>query len=109
MNKLNPTVVIIIGSLPIAYCWLEFFYRINLYFEYGSQPFLNHVGDGYFKEMYFVATISLIIFAIGLKLVPSRKIINYSAIASVLIYILSLYYINVKDILVNYSEFVQNL
>ena len=109
MRTFQLNVEILIGLLLLIYCWLELFYRVFLYFHYGAQPFLNHVEDDYFGNMYFIATVSTTCFIVSYSIRREDKFVCRVAYSLAVIYILSLYLINKVDVLVSYSEFARNL
>ena len=114
MEKLKAYILLVIGLLPTAVCWSELLYRLRLYKECGSQPFLNHVADGYFGIMYIAASIASAILILGVILSIRSKsiprIILYSLAAVLaLSFIVVLFFMNQQAILVTYSEFLNNM
>ena len=114
MKLMMSDALLVAGLVPATFCWMEFAYRLSLYRRYGSQPFLNHVADGYFEVMYSVAGVAIILFVIGMLLAVRRKLavraIVYSFAAVLCVcFAAALCFIHQRDILVTYGEFVKNL
>ena len=114
MNRVKPYLLLAAGLAPMAFCWMEFAHRIRLYHSYGCKPFLNHVADGYFGIMQTLAASALALFAIGLFMAVRQKntprVSLYScAIVLAVGYLVALWYVHQSDVLVTYTEFVENL
>jgi hypothetical protein len=114
MKRITTHLLLVAGLVPTALCWMELLCRIGLYKRYGSEPFLNHVADGYFGMMYSAAAgaaAALILglaFSIRAKSIP--RITAYSVAAVIpLAHMAVLFFMNQQDMLVTYSEFAKNM
>ena len=107
-------ILLLPGLFLSGCCWLEVVHRISLYDEYGRQPFVNHVSDGYFGVMYFVGMATLAVLVTGLfgALRGGNRItvVSYTVAAILPVsFMASLFFMNQTDMLVTYSEFIQNM
>ena len=114
MKRIAPYLLLLVGLIPTAACWMELLYRVGLYKWYGAEPFLNHVADGYFGVMYSVAAGAAAVLILGLALSIRAKSIQRITLYSVaamapLAHMAVLLFMNQQDMLVTYSEFVQNM
>ena len=114
MRGLKSYLLLSAGVVPVAFCWMELLYRIRLYRRYGSQPFLNHVADGYFGIMYLAAVVAAAILICGLVLSirsksSSRIMLYLTASGFAVAHMAVLFLMNWKDMLVTYSEFAENM
>ena len=114
MKRAMPYVALLVGLIVVTFCWLELLHRIRLYQQYGSQPFLNHVADGYFKTMYCLAFIAITCFSVGIVLgFRSKSVVqiasNIGAAIATIGFACGLFFMHQQDMLVTYSEFVDNM
>ncbi len=113
-KRAKPYLLLLAGALPAAFCWAEFARRLHLYRKYGSQPFVNHVADGYFGWMYLIAGAALVAFAVGLALAIRRKAVGRAiayvgAAALTISCAVAFYLAHDRGVIVTYGEFIQRL
>ena len=114
MHSMKPIVCLLTGIILLGYLWAECLYRITLYFEYGSKPYVNHVGDGYFVSMYSVALVSGVLLGVSLYMsyrlrLRAMTILSVTALLLSLLNVATLAQMNRTKSLVTYSEFVKNM
>jgi hypothetical protein len=104
-------VLVMLALLPVVYVWAELAYRATLFhIEYHSEPYLNHVDDGYFTLMPQVArigTVFAIASVVAAILVRRRLLAAASLIAVVAGFLapLVLAHLHARHTVVTYAEF----
>ena len=113
-NKAKPYLLLMAGAAPAIFCLTEFAYRLHLYRQRGSRPFMNHVVDNYFGWMYAIAGAALVAFAVGLVLAIRRKAVGLAiayvgAAALTVGCAVAVYIAHARGVIVTYGEFIRHL
>ncbi len=102
------------GLVPLGYLWAECLYRYQLYLRYGSEPYANHVGDGYSFLMLGLAlgTAGTLLVAAAMTWASKMKIPAIICFAGAFLAVTNAVVIRkmrASKVLVTYSEFVRNM
>ncbi len=114
LKRVKPYILLLAGMALAAGFWAEFAYRLWLYREYGSLPYVNHVADGYFVVMFVSAGIAIAVLLVGAyqamrNRVMVRALMYFCSAVFALCYAVALYCVHDSHVLVTYSEFIKTL
>jgi len=111
VTKVDTFLSLLAGGGISGLLWAELAYRVRLFFRYGVEPYLNHVGDGYFGLMYTLEGGGALILGFGAVVAYRRRcrvlcFLHLAVAAVALAHMVTFVLLRRCHILVTYSEFI---